>query len=141
MKHTKIIWLPAIDMFWHFVVVWILLVIPVIKTYELVFNRFHTETFKSLFWGGYFRIIPAILLYLLQKRRLKFKEINIDIDEIGFKTAVEQTAKHMQWSFQFVTNDVALIKSTQTWKSWGIISLLYIHLKIFCLIVFLNPTE
>lgn len=119
MKRTRIIWLPAIDKFWHFIVVWILLVIPVIKTYELIFNRFHAETFKSLFWGGYFWVIPAVSLYFLQKRRLKFTEINIDIDDTGFKTAVEQTAKQMKWSFQFVTNDLVLAKLPPNWKSWG----------------------
>lgn len=119
MKQTQTIWLPAMDLFWHFVVVWILLIIPVIKTYELIIHRFYTETFKTLFWGGYFWIIPAVSLYFLQKKRLKFQEINIDIDERGFKDAVEQTAKHMGWSFQFVTTNLVLVKSPQNWKSWG----------------------
>jgi hypothetical protein len=45
--------------------------------------------------------------------------INIAINEIGFNNAVEQTAKEMQWAFQFMTNDLVLAKSELSWKNWG----------------------
>lgn len=119
MKQHQTIWLPGIDLFWHFIVVGILLILPVLKTYTIITDRFFSESFNKLFWGGYFWIIPAVYVYFLQKKRLKFTIIDIKVDEEGFKRAVKQTAEQMQWSFQFVTDDFVLAKAAPNWKSWG----------------------
>jgi hypothetical protein len=68
---------------------------------------------------GYIWILPAIAFYFIQKRRLKFKTINISVNKSIFNKALEQTAEELEWKIEKVTKDKVIAKSGFSWRSWG----------------------
>ena len=61
----------------------------------------------------------AVVFYIIQKHRLKFKTINISVDNNAFHHAVEQTAKELEWDIIQMTNEIVVAKSGFSWRSWG----------------------
>jgi hypothetical protein len=67
-------------------------------------------------------VVPAIAFYFIQKRRLKFKEISIQVDSGTFKKAAEDTAQRLNWTIKNKTNDyVVAVRhgGFSTGGSWG----------------------
>jgi hypothetical protein len=64
-------------------------------------------------------LVLAVFFYYLQTKRLKFKVINIHVDEDKFKDAAQKTAKELDWKVIEKTGDIIIAKSRISWKSWG----------------------
>ena len=112
-------------LFWHYSVVLFLLFVPFLTTID-VFKYYVTHTYtaarpiEDMISTGYIWIIPAIAFYFIQKRRLKFKVINIAVDPGNFKVAVEKTAEELEWKFHNKTNDLVVAQRDWSWTgSWG----------------------
>ena len=63
----------------------------VTHTYEGV------RTFEEMATWSYLPLIPAIAFYFIQKSRLKFKVIDIAIDQYAFIEAATETAQQLEW--------------------------------------------
>jgi uncharacterized membrane protein len=123
MKESEILVLTKWQKFWHYFIVPFLLLVPVLTTIE-VFKYYVTHTYKGIrpiedMMVGYIFILPAIIFYFIQKKRLKFKIINIAVDEAGFKKSIEQTASELEWNVRKITKDTIVAKSGFSWRSWG----------------------
>ncbi|MES1181974.1 MAG: hypothetical protein ABUL44_04175 [Flavobacterium sp.] len=122
MKDTETLILTKGQTFWHYSIIPFLLIAPIMTTID-VFKYYVTHTYNSTkpidYTFGYFWILPALIFYFIQKRRLKFKAINISVDNNIFHNAVEQTAKELEWNVQQMTRDIAIAKSGFSWRSWG----------------------
>jgi hypothetical protein len=134
MKDTKILILTKEQTFWHYAIILFLLVAPVMATIN-VFRYYVTHTYistKSIdFTFGYPWILLALIFYFIQRHRLKFKTINISVDNNTFRHAVEQTAKELEWDIMQMTNEIIVAKSDFSWRSWGEqITILYDNNKI-----------
>jgi len=124
MKETGILTLTKGQTFWHYSIIPFLLIVPVMTTID-VFKYYVTHTYNSvtpideLLKTGYIWILPALIFYFIQKRRLKFIIINVSVDKDSFHKAVEQTAKELEWSIKKNTSDTLVAKSGFSWRSWG----------------------
>src|SRR5256885_4417941 len=109
MKDTETLVLTKEQTFWHYSTIFLLLVLPIATTVD-VFKYYVTHTYHAVrpiednISTGYIWILPAIAFFFIQKKRLKFKTINISVDKNTFKEAVEQTAKELEWKFKRVTS-------------------------------------
>jgi hypothetical protein len=77
-----------------------------------------TPSFE-LFLYRYIWVILAVAFYYIQARRLKFKIINISVDEDKFKDAAQKAAKELNWKLIRKTSDIIIAKSNFSWRSWG----------------------
>jgi hypothetical protein len=124
MKDTETLVLTKGQTFWHYSIVPFLLIVPLLTTVS-VFKYYvmHTYTgirpIEELISTGYIWVLPAIIFFFIQKRRLKFKSINISVDKDVFKEAWKQTANELEWSIEEATNDTVIAKSGFSWRSWG----------------------
>lgn len=124
MKDTETLVLTKGQTFWHYAIVPFLLIMPVMTTVD-VFKYYVTHTYsgvrpiEDLILTGYIWLLPAIAFFIIQRRRLKFKHINISVDKDAFKDAVEQTAKELEWTIDKATTDIVVAKSGFSWRSWG----------------------
>ena len=124
MKGTKTLILTKGQTFWHYSIVPFLLIVPALTTID-VYKYYVTHTYtaarpiEDLISTGYIWVIPAIAFYFIQRRKLKFKTINVSVDKDTFKEAVEQTAKELEWTIEEATNDTIIAKSGFSWRSWG----------------------
>ena len=124
MKDTETLVLTKGQTFWHYAVVPFLLVVPVLTTID-VFRYYVTNTYSAarpiedLISTGYIFVLPAIAFYFIQKRRLRFQQIDVSVDKKTFKEAVEQTAKELEWTIVKSTSDTFIAKSGFSWRSWG----------------------
>jgi hypothetical protein len=124
MKDTESLVLTKGQTFWHYTIVFFLLIMPVLTTVD-VFKYYVTHTYsgarpiEELITTGYIWVLPAIVFYFIQRRRLRFKTINVSIDQDGFKAAVDQTAKRLKWKIENETTDIVVAKSGFSWRSWG----------------------
>jgi hypothetical protein len=122
MKETGILTLTMGQTFWHYSIIPFLLIVPIMTTID-VFKYYVTHTYISKhpidFIFGYFWILPSLIFYFIQKSRLKFKTINLTVDDKAFHDAVKQTAKELDWKIQQMTHDIVVAKSGFSWRSWG----------------------
>ena len=125
MKDTKTLVLTKGRLFWHYSIIPFLLIAPILTTID-VFKYYVTHTYHSarpiedIISTGYIWLIPAAILYYIQKSRLKFKIIDISVDSKTFKQAAEQTAKELMWAIQHGTNDFIIAHRDWSWAgSWG----------------------
>jgi hypothetical protein len=125
MKETETLVMTKGRLFWHYSFILFLLFVPVLTTID-VFKYYVTHTYRAprpiedIISTGYIWVMPAIALYFIQKRRLKFKVLNIGIDPDTFKTATEQTARELEWEIQTKTNDLIVAHRHWNWTgSWG----------------------
>ena len=116
MKDTETLVLTKGQTFWHYSIVPFLLIVPVMTTID-VFKFYVTHTYSAarpieeLISTGYIWVLPATAFYFIQRRRLKFKIINVSVDKDTFEKAVDETAKEMEWHFKEETNDTIIAKS------------------------------
>lgn len=124
MKDTETLVLTKSQSFWHYFIVLFFLVMPVLTTID-VFKYYISHTYSSLrpieelMFAGYIWILPAIIFYLVQKRRLKFHSIQIQVSPSQFIEIVNRTAKELEWTIEIKTGDTLIAKSGFSWRSWG----------------------
>ena len=114
------------QLFRHYAIVPFLLIAPIMTTYSLI-QIYVTKTYTGvrtadeLMLTGYPWLIPALLFYFIQKRRLKFTVINISIDKEKFHKASELTADKLGWTIQHISTDsvIAVRQGGFLSGSWG----------------------
>lgn len=122
MIDTKILILSKGQKFWYYSIIFFLLLIPVMTTIDVIkcyVNHTYNSTKPIDFTFGYIWILPALIFYLIQRHRLKFKTIDVSVDYDRFHHAVKQTAKELKWNISEMTNDFVIAQSGFNWKSWG----------------------
>ena len=122
MIETGILILTKQQVFWHYSIVPFLLVAPLMTTFYLFQHLTNTYTgvrpIEDLAFA-YIFVLPAVAFYFIQKRRLKFKVINVSVDKDTFKEAVYQTSQELKWTIEKTTTLAIVAKSGFNWKSWG----------------------
>lgn len=109
----------------HYIIVLFFLFVPVLTTYNL-FKIFITETYDGKRTAGELitTAIPffilAIVFIVVQRNRLKLREIKINYTESQFQEAVEQTIIELKWEIEI--NDEKAFRARRPWNwksSWG----------------------
>ncbi len=124
MKKTKTLVLTKSQLFWHYSIILFLLIPPIITTID-VFKYYVTHTYRGVRTIGemaawtYWPIIPAIAFYIIQKRRLKFKVIDLIVDTNTFINVSKETAKELDWKIIKQNSNWIVAKSGFSWRSWG----------------------
>ena len=122
MIDTKTLTLTKGQIFWYYSIIPFLLLIPVMTTID-VFKFYVTHTYNSTspidFTFGYIWILPAIIFYFILRNRLKFKIIDVSIDNDRFHHAMKQAANEFKWNISEMTNDFVVAQSGFSWRSWG----------------------
>jgi uncharacterized membrane protein len=126
MKENGNLKLTRWQLFKHYAVVPFLLVAPIMTTYSII-QIYVTKTYtgvrtaNELMLTGYPWLIPAIIFYFIQQRRLKFTVINVAVDKEKFHKAVELTADKLEWTVQHISIDiiVAVRQGGFSSGSWG----------------------
>jgi hypothetical protein len=124
MKSTGILALSSWQLFWHFAVVFLLLIPPIIVITDAVKYKIGNETqsintFNRMAPVGYIPLILAIILYFVQKRRLKFKVVHLSVNHEAFLSAASATARKLDWEIIKKTNSIVVARSGLNWRSWG----------------------
>lgn len=124
MIETETLQLSKWQWFWHFSVVPLLMIVPVVTTFnlakDLLSGSYVYKTYQSeLFLYGYIWVLPAIGFYFLQLKRLRFTTIIITVDKDVFQHAVRETAKELGWRILKKTNTLIVAQSEFSWRSWG----------------------
>lgn len=124
MKAKKRLVLAKGQLFWHYSLILLFLVSPVYTTIETfkyyITNAYHgVRTIDEMISAGYVWIIPAIIVFFIQKRRLRFRVIEMNISNEIFKTAIEETAKELEWEIEKRTNNFIIARSGFSYRSWG----------------------
>ena len=139
MTKRKTLKLTTGQLFNHYAIVLFLLIVPITTTVYLfqiyvTKNYSGVRTTEELMWVGYPGIALAMLVYLLQKKRLKFKEFEISVDADNFKRAGLETASKLGWNIQHISGSsiIAIRPGTLSSGSWGeLITIFNDHDKIF----------
>lgn len=125
MKQNKQLKLSRWQTLVHFFIVLFLLFIPVLTLFSL-FEIYVTETYDgvrtadeliSTTWPW---IIPAVAFYFIQKRRLRFREVEVEYSDQEFQEAIKRTAKEYDWQIEL--NDNKIFRAYRPWNwtgSWG----------------------
>lgn len=123
MKLTRKVKLYRKELFWHYSIIPFLLIVPVLVTWNLV------EHYLGIYEGvrspleianGYLFIIPAVLFYYIQKKRLRLKSYEIATTEENFKQAFEKTAIELDWSVEQQKKNFIRAHRGWSWSSsWG----------------------
>lgn len=125
-KETRVLQLTKGQLFGHYAIVLILLVAPIMTTYSLfqiyvTKNYTGVRTAQELIFVSYPWLLPALFFYFLQKKRLKFSEIQLTVDKDDFIKAAELTSDKLGWTIQNISTD--FIRATRPGSfssgSWG----------------------
>jgi hypothetical protein len=125
MKQTKRLKLSRWQTFTHFFVVIFILLIPAFTLFSL-FEIYITDSYDgvrtaneliSTTWPW---IIPAIVFYFIQKRRLRFREVKVRYSDQEFQEAVERTANQYEWRIERNNKRFFQAFRPSNWTgSWG----------------------
>jgi hypothetical protein len=125
MKKSGILVLTKGRLFWHYSIFFFLLIVPILTTID-IFKYSVTHTYiavrpiENIILTGYLWLLPAAILFFIQKNRLKFKIIHIAVELETFKQAAEKTAMKLEWKIQHKTNDFIVAHRDWSWTgSWG----------------------
>ena len=121
-KQLKLSFWQALD---HFLIVLFLLFIPgfsLISLFEIYISHSYdgVRTVGELISVTWPWIIPALFFYFLQKRRLIFRELQIEYSEQEFQEAIDRTVKEHHWRIEI--NDEEVFRAYRAWNwtlSWG----------------------
>lgn len=125
MKRSKRLKLSRWQTLDHFFIVILILLIPGFTLFSL-FEIYVTDTYdgvrtaEELISTACPWIVPAVVFYLIQKRRLRFREVKVEYTEQEFQEAIERTAKEYEWQIEF--NDNKIFRAYRPWNwtgSWG----------------------
>lgn len=124
MKETEALVLTKWQGFWHYCIVFWLCLLPAVTTLIILVGFLtDAEQSKNANWGMikwmYWPFLPALAFYFIQRRRLKFKMIDIRLDSEAFHHAWNETAKALKWEIIEQTSTVIVAKTPSSWKSWG----------------------
>lgn len=125
-KKTKTLILNNWQLFEHFTIVPFLLITPIMMGSSL-FKIYVTNTYTGTRTAGELLLVSfpflilACIFYFIQKRRLKFTEINISVDKDTFHKAAELTADKLGWSIKNISSDsiTAIRQGEFLSGSWG----------------------
>ncbi len=112
------------QLFWHFSIIGLFLIPPIMNIINL-FQYYVTHTYGGVRTVGemakwsYLPLIPALVFYFIQKRRLKFKEISVVVSSKAFIKAAEESAKILDWEIIEQDSNLFVAKSNYSWRSWG----------------------
>ncbi|AFU69674.1 secreted transmembrane protein [Psychroflexus torquis ATCC 700755] len=125
MKQTKRLKLSRWQTIDHYFIVIFILLIPGLTLFSL-FEIYVTDSYDgvrsadeliSTTWPW---LIPAIVFYFIQKRRLRFREVKVEHTDQEFYEAIERTAKEYEW--QIEPNNKNIFRAYRPWNwpgSWG----------------------
>ncbi len=124
MKETEKLVLTNSQLFWHYSIILFFFIPPlmnIVDVYKYFVNNTYTgvRPLAEMATWSYLPLIPAILFYFIQKRRLKFKTIPLKINTEIFTTAGKETAKQLDWKILAQTSNLIVAKSGFSWRSWG----------------------
>lgn len=130
MKSSKRLILSKQEKFWHYSVVPFILIVPILTTYGFVkdyLGVYEGVRTPSEMIGGYLFVIPAILFFVIQWNRLKFKTYKTKVTDNEFETALKKTANELGWSIEQSKNGFVRAHRTWSWSSsWGeLITIIY----------------
>lgn len=124
MKETETLVLTKGQLFWHYCILGFFFIPPIMNVFDVI-TYYVTKTYTGVRtldemtkWS-YLPLIPAIAFYYIQKRRLKFKVINIAVNTDSFIGAALKTAKDLEWEIVERKSNLIVAKSGFSWKSWG----------------------
>jgi hypothetical protein len=112
------------QLFWHYCLIGFFLIPPIMNIIS-IFQYYVTHTYHGVRTVGematwsYLPLIPAAGFYYIQKRRLKFKTINVASDADTFIEAAKATAKQLDWKIIKKTQNLIVARSGSSWRSWG----------------------
>ncbi len=124
MIETETLALTKGQLFWHYCIIGFFLIPPVMNIID-IFKYYVTHTYEGVRTVGemaawsYLPLIPAVTFYYIQKRRLKFKVIDIAMDADTFIEAAKETAEQLDWEIIERKNNLIVAKSGFNWRSWG----------------------
>jgi hypothetical protein len=124
MKKTGKLPLSSWKLFWHFAVVSLLLIpsiILLVYTVKYIFGDESTTLtmLKRMMPLVCFSLTLAIILYIIQRRRLRFKIIQLRVDPNTFVSIAAKTAKEANWQIVEKTSSIIVAKTGFSWRSWG----------------------
>jgi hypothetical protein len=125
MKQTKRLKLSRWQRLDHYFIVIFILIIPGFTLFSL-FEIYVTDSYdgvrttNELISTAWPWIIPAIAFYFIQKRRLRFKEVNIEYSDQEFQEAIERSAKEYEWQIEINNRNIFQAYRPWNWTgSWG----------------------
>ena len=124
MKETNRLKLSKGQLFWHYSIVPFLLIVPTIILYDLIqieVTGTHTgiKSTRELLSVGLLWLLAAVIVAIIQYRRLNFKKLNKHLTPDEFKSISEQAGEEMNWIFMRLSEDCAIAITGFTWTSWG----------------------
>jgi len=113
MKQTKILLLTKRQTFWHFSIIPLLLISPAFISLEIfksyVLHTHYGRPIEEMLIPCYSWIIPALLFFFIQKRRLKFKEVHVSVDSVVFWEAIKKVAEELEWEISYKSTGLLLL--------------------------------
>lgn len=123
MKDTETLILTRGQFFWHYSIIPFLLIAPIMTVVYLfqyyVTHTYHGRPIGEMVTWTLWPLIIAIAFYFIQKRRLKFKIIDIAVNTENFISASKQTEKELGWKIVEQKSNLIIAKSGFSWRSWG----------------------
>ena len=119
---TKRIHLSVGDGFTHYGAVLVMILIPLVFLGVTIFDYLKGEPFLISQWQGWIISIflaLAFLLFLHQKRQLRFKTVETSLSVKQLISILNKIAKENKWVFISAANNVVIIKTFPTFLSWG----------------------
>ena len=125
MKKRRRIYLNKIELFWHFSPVLFFLMIPLFSILNLIAHYFKISKFvidSTGFQLNYIFIIPALVVFFIQNRKLNFKEFKIKLSVDQFQKTFDKTSQELDWTLDYSNHN--FIKAHRKFKyesggSWG----------------------
>jgi hypothetical protein len=124
MIETETLALTKGQLFWHYCIIGIFLIPPVINIID-IFKYYVTHAYEGIRTVGematwsYLPLIPAVAFYFIQKRRLKFKVIDVTVDADTFSEAAKETAHQLDWKIVEEKHNLIVARSGFSLRSWG----------------------
>ena len=89
----------------HFSIFFFLLIAPLFFGYSMFKNYEGGETVKEFISISWFWILLAIVFYFIQKRRLRFREVEISYTNEEFEQTLKLTSKKYKWRVELNDED------------------------------------
>ncbi len=124
MNKAKILKLSRTQLFWHYFLALLFFAIALLSLYHFLIIK-NTENYKGIRTENeifscfimFFSI--AVLVFLINKRRLEFTQIDISLNEIEFKEKMLEIAEIENWTITNNTNQFAVFSNGSLW-TWGL---------------------
>lgn len=124
MNKTKILQLSKWQLFWHYFIGLIPLSIGILNLYWLI--KIHTSekyngilTEKGIISTVIFCFLLALLVFIIERRRLNFIRIDISLNEIEFTEKMLEIAETENWNLLNNTKKYAVFYNGSAW-TWGL---------------------